>query len=420
MGLNYSMFKNIKQNKIIKEFKAESNRVRFILENQNSLPWEYLLTAELLDARIKDIKYKYDNLEAMVLGNKLISKNEYDFKCWAASICDDIPRIMQKISKIIVKELKKSWGPSGKPGDAIKIKILIDKIYMLCIKLIDIEIDIRSVDPPERFSSLRRSMEGITYPLINSIHRFTKEFKKNVNKLDDPNYKGEHTITLNWDLTSEINKIILELKMIKIRGDTNMQSIDNVSNIKSGSIDLIDLLTYARSNPEIPHKKNDSEIFKPFQELYLFLVNNVPKIPGWYAWINYNIPDIDRRLIYVGQSQTRNTSSLHDRLKEEFLDEYVAIWATEHDLNNVVDILVLKYQGKYDSDIRRSAEKAGSTHIVWLGDNVITDDQLNYVEHMLIKEFNPPANKRKPRYIKEYPELYYKVSQELMHEVSRI
>jgi len=187
-----------------------------------------------------------------------------------------------------------------------------------------------------------------------------------------------------------------------------------------GHFNLIDLLEYARNNPEIPHKKNDSEIFKPFQGLYLFLVNNVPKIPGWYAWINYNIPDINRRLIYVGQSQTRNTSSLHDRLKEEFLDEYVAIWATAHDSNEVVDKLARKYLGKYDSDIRRSAEKAGSSHIVWLGDSIITDDQLNYVEHMLIKEFNPRANKRKPRYIKEYPDLYRKVSQELMHEIAGI
>ena len=94
----------------------------------------------------------------------------------------------------------------------------------------------------------------------------------------------------------------------------------------SGIISFAPLFTYIKDNPEIPHKKEPR--FIPFKEIYSKLADGVPSIPGWYAWVRKN--GSDKSVIYIGQSQTRKTSSLQARIREEFLDEYVALWATIH------------------------------------------------------------------------------------------
>ncbi len=182
-------------------------------------------------------------------------------------------------------------------------------------------------------------------------------------------------------------------------------------------IEFKKLFGFIRQHPEIPHKQNDKEVFAPFQELYLQLVKTVSDIPGWYAW-SKSPRDSEKPVIYIGQSQTRNTSSLRARLKEEFLDEYVALWATVHG-DKSVQILIKKYP-QYRTDILRSARKAGSTHIVWFGETGITDDQLNFVEHKLIVIVKPPANKRKPKYVGEYPSLLENAHSTLKQALTKI
>lgn len=176
----------------------------------------------------------------------------------------------------------------------------------------------------------------------------------------------------------------------------------------SDSINLTPLLEYIKTFPIIPYKNHDPEIFEPFKEIYLELLSNVPDVPGWYVWLNKNAKP-DETTIYIGQSQSRKTSSIKARLTEELLDEHVSLWATVHNPDSIFRTLDAKSDGKYTTYIKRSLRKAGTTDIIWVGENQVTDDQLNYVEHMLIKLHHPPANKRKPKFSLEYPRLLEEV-----------
>jgi hypothetical protein len=160
--------------------------------------------------------------------------------------------------------------------------------------------------------------------------------------------------------------------------------------MNSGVIPFSRLFDYIKKHRDVP-RKTESE-FEEFKKLYLSLVKDVGDVPGWYAWVRMG--EGHPKVIYIGQSQVRKTASLRARLKEEFLDEFIALWATIWDPEEVIEVLNKKYDGKYASNIRRSARKAGSTHIVWFGREGLSDAELDGVEHDLIQKMNPPANRQ--------------------------
>jgi len=186
--------------------------------------------------------------------------------------------------------------------------------------------------------------------------------------------------------------------------------------MKSGMMSFDNLFSYIRQYPEIPHK--DEIEFVGFKDLYLNLVDSVPNLPGWYAWIRAD--GTIKKVIYIGQSQTRKIASLQARLKEEFLDEYVALWATIWDSDKVVGTLDQKYHGKYTASIKRSARKAGTTHIVWVGRTNLTDQELDVVEHLLIAKYNPPANRQTRNHTTSFPELFDEADKTLKSEIDRL
>jgi hypothetical protein len=184
----------------------------------------------------------------------------------------------------------------------------------------------------------------------------------------------------------------------------------------SGTISFVSLFEHIRHHSEVPHK---SELaFLKFKTIYEQLVNQVGAIPGWYAWIHSEDgrPDI----VYIGQSQSRKTANLQARLKEEFLDEFVALWATVWDPEIVVNTLDQKYHGKYTAPIKRSARKAGANYIVWFGREGVTDQELDVVEHALISKYNPPANKQTRIHSASFPDLFDEAVESLQHELTKI
>jgi hypothetical protein len=171
--------------------------------------------------------------------------------------------------------------------------------------------------------------------------------------------------------------------------------------MRSGTIRFDDLLEHVRNHPEIPHKEEGS--FAQFKSIYEHLVNGVDDVPGWYAWLEPK--GLNLTIVYIGQSQTRKTASLRARIREEFLDEFVALWATIWDAASVVDTLDRKYGGKYTTPIKRAARKAGADRIIWFGKPGLSDQQLDVIEHALIAKYDPRANRQKRTHTVSMPEL---------------
>lgn len=183
----------------------------------------------------------------------------------------------------------------------------------------------------------------------------------------------------------------------------------------SGCISFSRLYDYIKQHKECPHK--DEPSFAGFKDLYLQLVRHIPDIPGWYAWTRFD--NSSSKIIYIGQSQTRKTASLQARLKEEFLDEFVALWVTIWG-DEAVATLDRKYRGKYTAPIKRSARKAGATHIAWFGRRGLSDSALDVVEHRLIAKYDPPANKQARSHSETFPELFAEADAALQSELSKL
>ena len=179
--------------------------------------------------------------------------------------------------------------------------------------------------------------------------------------------------------------------------------------MSSGIISFESLLEFVKRNSEIPHRKSDSTVFNQYQELFMKLIADVPEVPGWYFWIGSS-DNPDRGYVYIGQAQSKKTASLHNRLEKELHVEYVGLWATIHGDNAIVDI-IRKYS-RYETQIKRAARKWGTTHVIWYSQEGLTKDQLNFVENKLITIYKPRANKKKPRYMHEYPSLLENVVKE--------
>ncbi len=186
--------------------------------------------------------------------------------------------------------------------------------------------------------------------------------------------------------------------------------------MQSGNISFNRLFHHIKQHPEIPHK--DEPAFSGFKDLYLQLVRPIADIPGWYVWVKH--ANDQSQVVYIGQSQTRKTASLQARLKEEFLDEFVALWATVWNPDYVVNTLDRKYRGKYTTPIKRAVRKAGATHIVWFGKRDLSDSELNVVEHALIAKYNPLANKQSRAHSDSFPDLFTEADLALQSELSKL
>jgi hypothetical protein len=179
--------------------------------------------------------------------------------------------------------------------------------------------------------------------------------------------------------------------------------------MSTGIISFESLLRFVKKNSEIPHRQRDAAVFGQYQELFMKLITEVPVVAGWYFWVGRS-DNPDHGHVYIGQAQSRKTASLHNRLEKELHVEYVGLWSTIHGDNAIVDF-IRKYS-KYETQIRRAARKWGATHVLWYGEEGLTKDQLNFVENKLITIYEPRANKKKPRYMHEYPALLENVVKE--------
>ncbi|MBW2005402.1 MAG: hypothetical protein JRI72_12515 [Deltaproteobacteria bacterium] len=166
--------------------------------------------------------------------------------------------------------------------------------------------------------------------------------------------------------------------------------------MKSGIVKLDSLYGFVSQNRDVPHRTKDRRVYFPYKKLVLDSLSDVPTEPGWYAWFQRSsvLPPI-----YIGQSSKGKTSSLNARLKEELLEEYVAFWSSVDE--DATEKLKAKYGGKYSQ--ARALKKRGSDSIVWIACPGAKQGALDIVEHKLIWELKPTANKDR----RDYSDIVY-------------
>lgn len=146
--------------------------------------------------------------------------------------------------------------------------------------------------------------------------------------------------------------------------------------MKSGIVELENLYAFARKHPDVPHRSQDKNVYEPYRREVEGLIGNVPANAGWYMWFKKG----DVHAIYIGQSHEGKTSHLQARLREELLEEYVAIWSCVDPQAD--QTLARKYNDKYNQS--RAWKKREADAIGWVSCPGAKRGTLDIVEHKLI------------------------------------
>jgi hypothetical protein len=176
----------------LRDFANETHRAqRLALEKPTF--WEYLLTIELLRSKFTEVRRSYSDLEKGFIfrKSKVISGREcYNFLLGKMR---DMEQLIPAFDAVLNNEIPASWGAPGEAGDATEIKHAVDILINACNELVEWEVDIRSVQPPEVFDRLLSLMRGLTATFLDEVERLIEELSR---PFEQPNPRGEYDINL--------------------------------------------------------------------------------------------------------------------------------------------------------------------------------------------------------------------------------
>jgi hypothetical protein len=136
--------------------------------------WEFLLTAELLKARIEGLGRQFQRLKAGVLHVPSCLIAGRDFLAWVQAKIGDLRSLIESL-RLQMPAIHDAWGELGQPGDAYKIRETVVEFGELCAQLIEWEKDLRGAKPPAHAEPLKKTMEGFTEGIIKELEKLPIE-----------------------------------------------------------------------------------------------------------------------------------------------------------------------------------------------------------------------------------------------------
>lgn len=172
-----------------KEFEHETERAKQIVLERPAY-WEYSLTEELLSSGLIQVRRSFDDLKKGLSYRKTVRIPNTDCPKWLMSKMEDFLTLLVLVGALMTGELKVAW----RSGNAVEIKRVADKLISVCNQLLEWEIELRAVVPPEPFLRIRRMMEGWTFQYFDAIESVPVKLR---NIIEQP---GESTHTIEYVL----------------------------------------------------------------------------------------------------------------------------------------------------------------------------------------------------------------------------
>ncbi len=173
--------------------------------------WELFLACELIRDRLNRLDVKFGELNSGFIIQRTKFLPARDTMVFIQSLLGDFTNVLQAAARVLSEQLTPAFGPTGKPGDAEKIKAACDNLYGLFLSLYEWELDIRFVRPHEAFEDIFPKMQGWTSEMLDEFRRIPIEFDR---LLADDELSGQHSIQLTIKAPSnlhELAKIIQEM-----------------------------------------------------------------------------------------------------------------------------------------------------------------------------------------------------------------
>ncbi|MBD1925444.1 hypothetical protein H6F74_03965 [Trichocoleus sp. FACHB-90] len=197
----------------LKPFENESAASRQIAIDKPEF-WEYLLTVELLRAKISSIKKDFYDLKRGLIYRPSVIQDEIHFITWFRQKLHDLQALIKLFMVASTEDLLASWGKHGEPGDALEIKRAVDKIAFGCHSLLDWEIDVHFTIFPEQLESIKEKMEGWTEHFLLEIDRIPREISQ---VFDNPKPEGTITINLIFEPPKNIQRVAAEVEQAYLK-----------------------------------------------------------------------------------------------------------------------------------------------------------------------------------------------------------
>lgn len=194
----------------LKEFTNETVRARQIALDRPRF-WEYLLTEELLRSKLTKVRRDFNDLQRGLIYKKSAPMKGHDLTAWLSSKCNDLISLVQLVNLALTEELRSSWGPPGKAGDAVEILRAVDKVILGCNELLNWEIDLRSVIMPKSFIELIEHMKGWTSELLIEVDKVPDELAK---PFSQANPSGQYTINLVFKAPPSVTEFVAEVQRL--------------------------------------------------------------------------------------------------------------------------------------------------------------------------------------------------------------
>lgn len=186
------------------DFDNESKEARRIAVEKPEY-WEYILTYELLDTRLKEIDKNLYDIERGLSFKRTVEYEDHDFLTFIGTANQDFGQFLGILLKLFKDEIPRSWGPSGSPGNVYEIKHTCDKIFALCKELITWQYALRSAKPPKELNGVVMLMKDWTTGIINDIHQFASILREFVSHRQ----KGKEFTwePMNFSLPTNFNSV---------------------------------------------------------------------------------------------------------------------------------------------------------------------------------------------------------------------
>jgi hypothetical protein len=203
--------------KPLKEFLNETSRAQQLALDRPDF-WEHLLTIELLESKLGIIRRRYSDFQRGLIYRKTVRMLGKEYFSWVRSRLDDLLKLTSIFVTSIPAEIPASWGPPGQAGNPLEIQRAVNTLMSAFDALVDWEIELSAVNPPEPFERVKSLMQGLTAQFLDEVERLVEELNK-VFELPNPQ-ECEHKINLAFNFPeSKIQEITNEIKRLARNAD---------------------------------------------------------------------------------------------------------------------------------------------------------------------------------------------------------
>lgn len=189
-------------------FASEPEHIARIATDRGDF-WEFHLACELLRDRIERLTARFADLDGGFAVRRTKFLRARDTIRFVQDLLNDFTLIVTSASKILSEQLTPAFGPSGVPGDAIKIRSACDNLYSLFLSLYEWELDVRFIRVHDVFVDIFPLMSGWTNELLSEFRRIPQELDR---LLADTDLTGEHTITLTLSAPKTLSELSAKIE----------------------------------------------------------------------------------------------------------------------------------------------------------------------------------------------------------------